>query len=225
MLNNKDGGKAMSKYNYYLFDLDGTLTDSELGITNSVKHALRKYGIEETDQNKLRKFVGPPLAESFMKYYGFSEEKAKKSIDYYREYYTNGGMFENSVYDGIPELLAKLKDAGKILIVATSKPELFAKQILEHFDLSKYFDCIAGATMDESRVHKDEIITYALDKYGVSEHRSEMVMIGDRENDIWGAKKNHLDSIGVLYGSGDLEELQAAGADYIVAHPLEILEI
>lgn len=215
----------MAKYKYYLFDLDGTITDSEMGITNSVKHALRKYGIEETDQAKLRKFVGPPLADSFMKYYGFTKEQATKSIDYYREYYTNGGMFENRVYEGIPELLQRLKDAGKILIVATSKPEVFAKQILEHFDLAKYFDCIAGASMDESRVNKDEVIAYALDMYGVSEHRSEMVMIGDREHDIFGAKKNDLDSIGVLFGFGDLEELQAAGADYIVGHPLEILDI
>lgn len=215
----------MAKYKYYLFDLDGTITDSEMGITNSVKHALRKYGIEETDQAKLRKFVGPPLADSFMKYYGFTKEQATKSIDYYREYYTNGGMFENRVYEGIPELLQRLKDAGKILIVATSKPEVFAKQILEHFDLAKYFDCIAGASMDESRVNKDEVIAYALDMYGVSDHRSEMVMIGDREHDIFGAKKNDLDSIGVLFGFGDLEELQAAGADYIVEHPLEILDI
>lgn len=215
----------MAKYHYYLFDLDGTITDSEMGITNSVKHALKKYGIEETDQDKLRKFVGPPLADSFMKYYGFTKEQAQKGIAYYREYYTNGGMFENKVYDGIPELLQKLKDAGKVLIVATSKPELFAKQILEHFDLAKYFDCIAGASMDESRVNKDEVIAYALDLYGVSEHKEEMVMIGDREHDIFGAKKNDLDSIGVLFGFGDLKELQAAGADYIVEHPLEIFDI
>lgn len=215
----------MAKYHYYLFDLDGTITDSEMGITNSVKHALKKYGIEETDQDKLRKFVGPPLADSFMKYYGFTKEQAQKGIEYYREYYTNGGMFENEVYDGIPELLQKLKDAGKVLIVATSKPELFAKQILEHFDLSKYFDCIAGASMDESRVNKDEVIAYALDLYGISEHKEEMVMIGDREHDIFGAKKNDLDSIGVLFGFGDLKELQAAGADYIVEHPLEIFDI
>lgn len=215
----------MAKYHYYLFDLDGTITDSEMGITNSVKHALKKYGIEETDQDKLRKFVGPPLADSFMKYYGFTKEQAQKGIEYYREYYTNGGMFENEVYDGIPELLQKLKDAGKVLIVATSKPELFAKQILEHFDLSKYFDCIAGASMDESRVNKDEVIAYALDLYGISEHKEEMVMIGDREHDIFGAKKNDLDSIGVLFGFGDLKELKAAGADYIVEHPLEIFDI
>ncbi|MDO4473142.1 MAG: HAD family hydrolase [Eubacteriales bacterium] len=215
----------MAKYHYYLFDLDGTITDSEMGITNSVKHALKKYGIEETDQDKLRKFVGPPLADSFMKYYGFTKEQAQKGIEYYREYYTNGGMFENEVYDGIPELLQKLKDAGKVLIVATSKPELFAKQILDHFDLSKYFDCIAGASMDESRVNKDEVIAYALDLYGVSEHKKEMVMIGDREHDIFGAKKNDLDSIGVLFGFGDLNELKAAGADYIVEHPLEIFDI
>lgn len=215
----------MAKYKYYLFDLDGTITNSELGITNSVKHALKKRGIIETDQALLRKFVGPPLAESFMKYYGFSAEEAKENIAFYREYYTNGGMFENEVYEGILELLQKLKAEEKILIVATSKPELFAKQILEHFELAKYFDLIAGASMDETRVQKDEVIAYALDLYGVKQNSPDMVMIGDRENDIWGAKRNGLDSIGVLFGFGDYEELHTAGADYIVAHPLDIFEI
>lgn len=214
----------MGKYQYYLFDLDGTLTDSGLGITNSVKYALKKYGIEEDDMDKLREFVGPPLAESFQKYYGFSEEESKRAIEYYREYYTAGGMLENEVYEGIPELLEQLKNAGKSLIVATSKPELFAKQILEHFELAQYFDCIAGASMDESRVDKAEVIDYALRLCNI-EKKDRIVMIGDREHDILGAKKNGLDSIGVLFGFGSREELKNAGADHIVEVPGEIADI
>lgn len=214
----------MAKYQYYLFDLDGTLTDSGMGITNSVKHALKKYGIEEQNMEILKKFIGPPLAESFQKYYGFSEEESRRAIGYYREYYQKDGIFENEVYDGIPELLETLKGAGKTLIVATSKPELFAEQILEHFKLAPYFDCIAGASMDESRVDKAEVIAYALKKYG-TEAKEGMVMIGDREHDIIGAKKNGLDSIGVLFGYGSREELEKAGADHIVETPGEIAAI
>lgn len=214
----------MAKYQYYLFDLDGTLTDSGMGITNSVKHALKKYGIEEQNMETLKKFIGPPLAESFQKYYGFSEEESRRAIGYYREYYQKDGIFENEVYDGIPELLETLKGAGKTLIVATSKPELFAEQILEHFKLAPYFDCIAGASMDESRVDKAEVIAYALKKYG-TEAKEGMVMIGDREHDIIGAKKNGLDSIGVLFGYGSREELEKAGADHIVETPGEIAAI
>lgn len=214
----------MAKYQYYLFDLDGTLTDSGMGITNSVKHALKKYGIEEQNMETLKKFIGPPLAESFQKYYGFSVEESKRAIGYYREYYQRDGIFENEVYDGIPELLETLKGAGKTLIVATSKPELFAEQILEHFKLAPYFDCIAGASMDESRVDKAEVIAYALKKYG-TEKKEGMVMIGDREHDIIGAKKNGLDSIGVLFGYGSREELEKARADHIVETPGEIAAI
>lgn len=212
------------RYQYYLFDLDGTLTDSGRGITNSVKYALAKYNIMNPEMDTLLKFVGPPLADSFQKYYGLSVCESKQAIQYYREYYTAGGMFENEVYEGIPELLKRLKEAGKTLIVATSKPEDYAKQILEHFDLARYFDCIAGASMDETRVNKDEVIAYALSQCELPE-KSQIVMIGDREHDVLGAKKNGLASIGVLFGFGDREELEAAGADYIVETPEEIAAI
>lgn len=212
------------RYQYYLFDLDGTLTDSGRGITNSVKYALAKYGVMNPEMDTLLKFVGPPLADSFQKYYGLSAEESKQAIVYYREYYTAGGMFENEVYEGIPELLKSLKEAGKTLIVATSKPEDYARQILEHFELARYFDCIAGASMDETRVKKDEVIDYALSQCEIPE-KGQIVMIGDREHDIFGAKKNGLASIGVLFGFGDREELEAAGADYIVETPEEIAAI
>lgn len=214
----------MKMYQYYLFDLDGTLTDSGRGITNSIKYALKKMGIEEQNMEILQKFIGPPLSEMFPKYYGFSQEETKQAIVYYREYYRAGGLFENEVYEGIPELLKKLKDDGKNLIVATSKPEKFARRILEHFQLARYFDYIAGASMDNTRVNKDQVIAYALTECGI-EDKERAVMIGDREHDIFGAKKNGLASIGVLFGFGSREELASAGADYIVETPGGIAEI
>jgi phosphoglycolate phosphatase len=205
----------MANYDYILFDLDGTVTDPGIGITNSVMYALKKYGIEVSDRSELYKFIGPPLWESFVKYYGFSMEETTKAVEYYREYYKDKGIYENTVYDGFEDLLKLLKANGKTLIIATSKPEVFAKQILEHFDIAKYFTVIAGGTLDGARVNKDEVISYALENCNLKE-KSKVIMIGDREHDIRGAKKNGLHSMGVLFGYGDREELEKAGADYIV---------
>lgn len=204
----------MKKYDVVLFDLDGTLTDPGIGITNSVMHALRKYGIEVADRKSLYKFIGPPLIESFERHYGFSHDEAVKSVDYYREYYKDKGIYENSVYDGIENLLAYLSENGKKIILATSKPEPFAKEILRHFDLEKYFLFAAGSTMSETRTNKAEVIEYALSECGITD-KSSVVMVGDREHDIIGANKNGIDSIGVLFGYGSREELEAAGATYI----------
>lgn len=198
-------------YQTILFDLDGTLTDSGPGITNSVAYALKKWNIEEKDTSVLRKFVGPPLDASFAKYYGFSPEECIQAIGYYREYYAEKGIYENRVYDGIGELLQWLRDTGRRVIVATSKPELFAVRVLEYFHLDSCFDVIAGATLDGSRVKKGDVIRYALERADVRD-LSGAVMVGDRENDIQGAKENGLDSIGVLYGYGSREELMEAGA-------------
>ena len=198
-------------YHTILFDLDGTLTDSGPGITNSVAYALKKWNIEEKDINVLRKFVGPPLDASFAKYYGFSKEKCVQAIQYYREYYLTKGIYENQVYDGMEELLKWLRDTGRRAIVATSKPEPSAIHVLEYFHMDSYFDIIAGATMDGSRVEKSDVIRYALDRAGIRD-LSGVVMVGDRENDIQGAKANGLDSSGVLYGYGSREELEEAGA-------------
>lgn len=205
-------------YQTILFDLDGTLTDPGEGITNSVAYALEKFEIKNEDRSQLYKFIGPPLKDSFMEFYGFSEEDALKAIAYYRERFREKGMFENMVYDGIVELLSKLKYAGKKLIVATSKPEEFTLTILKHFDLLQYFDYVAGATMDGSRSEKEEIIHYALEHCQI-ENLDETVMVGDRKFDILGAKANGIDSIGVLFGYGSLEELEIAGATYIVDSP------
>lgn len=201
-------------YQVILFDLDGTLTDPGEGITNSVAYALKKYNIEVSDKKELYRFIGPPLHESFMVYYGFQKEQAMEAVEYYREYYREKGIFENLVYEGVEDMLKALKSSGRKLIVATSKPETFAKQILEHFGLSEYFAYIAGANMDGTRTRKDEVISYALKSCQVSQPET-AVMVGDREHDILGAAKIGLDSIGVLFGYGSLEELQKAGATHI----------
>lgn len=209
---------------YILFDLDGTLTDAADGITNSVKYALKKFGIDETDESKLRKFLGPPLLMSFREIYGFTPEQAEKAVEYYREYFTPHGIFENEVYDGIPELLKCLKEQGKTLIVATSKPEPFAKKIIEHFSLAKYFDMVAGSNMDNTRCKKAQVIEYAIHTLGIKD-REQAVMVGDREHDIIGAKQTGIKSIGVLYGYASVGELEKAGADFIARIPQEIIDI
>lgn len=203
-------------YDVILFDLDGTLTDPGEGITNSVAHALKKLGIPVPERRALYKFIGPPLYQSFMDFYGLDREKALEAVEFYREYYRDRGIWENEVYAGIPELLAKLKGAGKRLLVATSKPENFALQILEHFHLRQYFDRVAGSTMDSSRVEKADVITYALEQQDIAPGPS-VVMVGDREHDVLGARKAGLDCIGVLFGYGDAPELQKAGAARIAA--------
>ncbi len=205
------------------FDLDGTLTDPAEGITNSVAYALSKFGIEVSDKKTLSCFIGPPLISAFMEYYGFTKENAEKALTYYREYFAPKGIFENAVIEGIPELLAELKAKGKRLYVATSKPEIFAIQILEHFGLDGYFDGIYGSTMDETRNTKDAVIAYALIESGAD--KNDTVMVGDRHHDIDGAKKNHMRSVGVLFGYGSREELEVAGTDEIAETVTELKEI
>ncbi len=208
-----------------LFDLDGTLTDPALGITKSVAYALDAYGVAYESLDTLQPFIGPPLREQFMKYTGFDVETGEKMVKKYREYYSVTGIYENRVYDGIPEMLEKLKAAGKTLAVATSKPEKFANIILEHFDIAKYFHLCAGANMDNTRTNKAEVIEYALSELGVSDKKDSVVMVGDRMHDINGAKKNGLSSIGVTFGYGSKEELSECGADIIVDTVRELSEI
>lgn len=209
-------------YDYFFFDLDGTLTDPGEGITNSVAYALSRFGINVTDRRELYRFIGPPLRVSFHEFYGFSKEQCEQATAYYREYYQVTGIFENKLYPGITELLRELKAKDRRVILATSKPEEFAVRILEHFDILSYFDEIAGATMDGSRDLKSEVIRHAIKLSGVKD-LSRAVMIGDREYDILGAKQNGLASIGVLFGYGSREELNGAGADALVSEPAEIL--
>lgn len=204
----------MKEYKYILFDLDGTLTDPAEGITNSVAYSLKKFGIDVEDKSTLNKFIGPPLLDSFMEFYGFSEEKAQTAIDYYREYFRGTGIYENRVYGGVEEMLEKLKKSGREIILATSKPEPFAKEILRHFGLETYFLFAAGSNFDGTRCAKAEVIEYALESVGIAD-KSAAVMIGDRKHDIIGAQKTGLDSIGVLFGYGSRDELENAGATYI----------
>ncbi len=198
---------------YILFDLDGTLTNPQEGITNSVKYALEYFGIHTDDNSKLNKYIGPPLRQSFMEFAGLSEEESHIGMIKYREYFGPKGIFENKVYDGIPELLQRLKNSGRKIILATSKPWIYAEIILEEFDLKKYFDFVAGSEMNGVRTNKADVVKYAIDKYNIDIDNA--VMLGDRKHDILGAKANGLKTIGVLYGFGSYEELKDAGADLI----------
>lgn len=210
-------------YSYILFDLDGTLTDSGPGIMNGFMYATAKMGDPVTDTNLLRRFVGPPLKDSFHSVLGYSPEDTEKAIALYREYYnTMGGVLENEVYPGIPELLSDLRREGMTLAVATSKSAQATNTVLAHFGLREYFDFVATAD-DQSRPHKSDVIRFCLDHYKITD-QSRVVMIGDRENDVTAAKEVGIDSIGVLYGYGDIEELTAAGATAIAESVSDLRE-
>ena len=208
------------------FDLDGTLTDSMPGITKGVQYALKHYGIQVDDLNVLKPFVGPPLSDSFKEYYNFSEEDAEDAIYVFREYYDVEGWKDNAPFAGVEEMLKSLKDAGLELYVATSKPEVTAKRVLEYFHLTNYFKFIGGASLDEKRVNKDDVIRYVLEENGIGEEeKKSVIMVGDRKHDVEGAKKTGLSVVGVLYGYGSREELQDAGADYLCETPREVAEL
>lgn len=213
-------------FRYIFFDLDGTLTDPAQGITNSFIYALEYFGREIPSYEELCKLIGPPLPYSFETILGFPKEKVMEAVAKYREYFSTKGLYENSVYPGIPELLQTLKEKGKHLVVATSKPEEYSIKIIEHFGLSKYFDYVCGSLMDESRSKKAEVIAYALQRCGLGENdKNRVLMIGDRFHDIEGAKQNSLKSCGVLFGYGSRPELEEAGADYIVKDVIDLYKV
>ena len=215
----------MKKYQTVFFDLDGTIIDSGEGVANSVEYALNKFGIKVEDKSTLKRFIGPPLVYSFNAFYGFDEEKTTKAIEYYREFYTEKGILQGYVYDGIEELLRKLKKTGKRVILATSKPEIFAKRILNEVGLDIYFDYIAGASLDEkTRATKIAVLEYALKTCNI-DTPSDVIMIGDRFYDIEGAHRFGMDCIAVLYGYGNREEFEKYGAEYIVDKPEDVCEI
>lgn len=209
-------------YQTVLFDLDGTLTDPGLGITNSVMYALKKFDIEVEDRTTLYKFIGPPLKESYKKYYHLSDEEITHAVAYYREYFSVKGIYENVLYDGIVKVLERIKDSGRKVVLATSKPEEFAAEILRYFQIDQFFDFAACATMDGTRNSKADVIAYAIKSCEITD-LSSTVMIGDREYDINGAKAAGIDSIGVLYGYGSREELQSAGATYLAESVADIM--
>ena len=212
------------KIHSILFDLDGTLTDSGEGIMNAVRYTLERYEKEATEE-ELRSFIGPPLQTQFEQFLKVSEEEGKRAVSIYREYYTKRGIYENKVYPGIPDVLKQLKQAGFRLCIATSKPEKFAVQIAEHFNFAQYFDRIGGALMDGNRTKKREVIEYVLTEEQIGDQREGILMVGDRKHDICGAKQTGLRSMGVLYGYGSQEELETAGADWIVETPEDIWSI
>ena len=201
-------------YKHILFDLDGTLTDPALGITNSIMYALRKQGIAPPDRRRLYCCIGPPLMDAFMEMWGFSREKAAQALSDYREYFSKNGLYQNEVYAGIPELLKALTQNGSKLYLATSKPEIFAKKILTHFDLAQYFTFIAGNTLSEGRPKKYDVIKYLMEQCPEITPQNS-VMIGDRKYDVAGAHEAGICCIGVLFGYGSYEELQEAGAENI----------
>lgn len=202
--------------NVILFDLDGTLTDSAEGITKCVQYALQHFGIEEPDLKKLECFIGPPLKEQFMKYARLSKSQAEVAVSVYRERYSRTGIFENQLYGGVSEMLQYLKKSGKTLGVASSKPTIYVNQILEHFEIRDLFDVVVGSELDGSRSDKAAVIEEALALLGMSGHRAEVLMVGDRRHDVEGALECGLQCIGVTYGFGTSAELQSAGAVYLV---------
>lgn len=234
---------------YILFDLDGTLTDSSEGITKSVQYALDKLGITENDEAVLKRYIGPPLDESFAKFHGLSREDALKAVNYYRERYKDTGIYENRLFDGIKELLSGLKKEGYITALATCKPEIYVPTILKYFDIEQYFDIAVGSELEGgARRHKDDVInevfnqiiklnkadnvdiTNASDTTNVSDTadilndiKADSIMIGDRKDDILGAKNCGIESIGVRYGFAEENELENAGADYIVENVQDII--
>ncbi len=209
-----------------LFDLDGTLTDPAKGITNSFIHALTLMGKEIPSYETLCSFIGPPLTVTFREKLGFPEEEVADCVRNYRAYYAENGIFENKVYEGIPELLEKLQSAGYRIFMATSKPEPFALRIAEKFGFARYFEGICGSAPDESRGRKAEVIAYALETAGLTDADKEKVlMIGDRFYDVEGAAEMGLDCCGVLFGYGDRKELEDAGAKWIAETVEELKEL
>ena len=207
-----------------LFDLDGTLTESGEGIMKSVQYALEKMGKPEPETQKLRVFIGPPLLEQFMKYANLDREEAKQAVIYYRERYSSAGLFENRPYPGIENLLKVLKENGFLLSVASSKPEKYVVQTLEYFKIDRYFDEMTGATMDGKRVEKADVIKEALRRLQMSDDRDHVIMVGDKEHDVIGARTAGISCVAVAYGYGTMEELTASGAEKIVGTVEELQE-
>lgn len=211
------------RYRYLFFDLDGTLTNPEIGITRSFCYALEHFGMKEESRENLRRVIGPPLVTSFQEFYGFDEEKAEEGTKWYRERYSEIGWKENEVYKGIPEMLKRLQEMGYRMILATSKPERYAKLIMKEFDLEKYFTMLCGADdYTTNRRTKEEVVRYALEQNNITDV-NEVLMIGDRKYDVEGAGAVGIQTVGVLFGFGDEKELTEAGAIHLVETPMELV--
>ena len=209
-------------FNTVLFDLDGTLTDPGIGITNSILYALKRTQMPVLPREELYQFIGPPLLEEFQKVFGITEERSEQILTEFRVYFEKTGIYENQMYTGVPEMLQELQRSECRLVLATSKPEVFAVRVLEHFGLLEYFEVVAGSTIQETRSAKGEVIAYALKQCG---NPGSAIMVGDRKHDILGARENGIASLGVLYGYGSREELTAAGADFLADHVEDIVRL
>ncbi len=207
---------------YILFDLDGTLTNPKEGITKCVQHALKHFGIEK-ECDELVSFIGPPLKEQFMEYAFLSEEDGVKAVEIYRERFAPIGIFENEIYEGILPMLEVLKNQGKILAIATSKPTVFAERIAEKYGIKPYLTCLEGSELDGRNTDKAEVIKIAMQKLGATKENT--IMVGDREHDVIGAHKNGIECIGVSYGYGGEGELKGGGALKVADTPYELLNI
>jgi phosphoglycolate phosphatase len=209
------------KYDLFLFDLDGTLTDPQIGMKNSIMYALNALGVttEITDFNA---FIGPPLRDNFREFFGFEGELNELAVTKYREYFGDKGLFENEIYPGIIETLELLKQNGVTIAMATSKVTEYAERIAARFEFARYFDFICGSEFNGERSAKNEIISCVLQRFNRTSCGA--VMVGDRKHDIIGAKKIGADSIGVTWGFGSLAELENAGATHIVNSPRELLK-
>lgn len=210
-------------YETIIFDLDGTVIDSGPGVTHAVQFSLAKMGITVEDASSLKHFIGPPLYDSFQRYYGFDKTQQDRAIEYYRDYYEKKGVHENSLYDGIITVLETLKERNKFVALATSKPKNYAEQILSELKISPYFDLVCGASLDHSMREKIEILGDCIQKSG--KEKSGMVMVGDRHFDVEGAQFHQIDSIGVLFGFGDLAEMEECKPTYIAPQPGDILKV
>jgi phosphoglycolate phosphatase len=198
-----------------LFDLDGTLTDPKVGNSNSVAYALERMGIPVGEPSALLRYIGPPLRQSFMRYHGLDEGGAERATSLYREYFSEKGIFENEVYPGIPELLGDLARPGTRLLVATSKPRVYAERIAERFGLARFFEAVEGCELDGTLGDKGELLAWMIRRRSLD--ASSSLMVGDREHDVLAAAKNRLRSVGVGYGYGGELELRSAGASYFAA--------
>lgn len=212
------------KFDAALFDFDGTIADTGRGIFNGVYKVIETMGIDPPPQEKLRYFIGPPLHDSFRTVFGLDEEQCLAAVAIYREYYSARGIFELTIYDGMEELLRKLKARGVKLGISSSKPEVFLKRIVEHFGLTELFDVVAGSDINYIHSDKSLIIRRATETMRLPED-ARVLMVGDRCFDINGAKKAGVYSAGVLFGYGSRQEFEEAGADYIVESPDELFEI
>jgi len=209
-------------YKNVLFDLDGTLTDPYPGMAKSLRYALDKFGIVEDNAEKIRQLIGPPLYRSFIDVYGFDESKAKMAVGYYREYYSDTGLYENRLYENVDNMLKTLKGMGKICVIATSKPQDFAQEVLRYFEIGGYFDEVVGSNLEGAFYEKADIIRVAIEKRGLN--KAETVMVGDRKYDILGARKNGIDSIAVAYGYGTMEELEESKPMRICKNVMDIVD-